>query len=202
MATKVSKKIVSNKTSLLNSAKAKKFIVGNPQATAVWLVENTSLTFPQIADFCQLFDMEVQAIANGTFATNVLPVSPLGVYLTKEEIERCQKDENAKLEACDFEKDSDLEIPKTKTKKYKTLLQRRSKADAILWILTFSPEVSNKQISKLLGTTENTVESIRNKSHRSLANLTPKDPVIVGLCSQRDLDNAVKIAREKADNKK
>ena len=200
MAEKVTKKIIRNDNygDKIIANKVSKKTVSNPLATAVWLVDNTFLTFFQIAEFCQLHDMEVTAIANKTFAENILPISPIGVYLNQAEIDRCQKDENAKLQIIDFAKYDELEIPKIKTKKYTPLLQRRSKADAILWIITFAPEVSNRQIVKLLGTTENTVEAIRNRSHRSISDLTPKDPVIVGLCKQRDLDNAIKIAKEKA----
>jgi hypothetical protein len=174
--------------------------VQNPLATAVWLVDNTSLTFKQIAIFCKLHDMEVTAIANGTFAEHIIPISPINISLSAVEIDRCQKDENSRLNFIEEPEDSEydeLVIPKQKTKKYTPLLQRRSKADAILWILSFAPELSNKQIIKLIGSTENTVESIRNKSHRGIADLTPKDPVIVGLCTQRDLDNTVRIAKER-----
>jgi len=184
-----------------NNKKTVENLVQNPLATAVWLVDNTSLTFRQIAIFCKLHDMEVTAIANGTFAEHIMAINPINVSLTKAEIERCQKDENSRLNfienSIDESEYDELKIPKQKTKQYTPLLQRRSKADAILWILSFAPDLSNKQIIKLIGSTENTVESIRNKSHRSMADLTPKDPVIVGLCTQRDLDNAIRIAKER-----
>ena len=186
---------------IVNTKKNVENLVQNPLATAVWLVDNTSLTFRQIAIFCKLHDMEVTAIANGTFAEHIMAINPVNVSLTKAEIERCQKDENSRLNfienSIDESEYDELKIPKQKTKQYTPLLQRRSKADAILWILTFSPDLSNKQIIKLIGSTENTVESIRNKSHRSIADLTPKDPVIVGLCTQRDLDNAIRVAKER-----
>ncbi len=199
--TNVVKKKINNKFPKLK--KEPDFLIQNPLATAVWLVYHTSLTFKQIAKFCRLHDMEVSAIANGTFAEHIMPITPIDVYLTLEEIARCQADESSSLNTIkkiEDEDDSDydeLVIPKQKTKQYTPLLQRRSKADAILWILTFAPEVSNKQIVKLISSTENTVESIRNQSHRSMSSLTPKDPVIVGLCSQRDLDSAIKIAKDR-----
>ena len=142
-----------------------------PKATAVWLVENTTLTFKQIADFCELHELEIQAIADGDIAYNILGVSPVANgQLSEEEIKRCEADEKA--------------VP-----------------NAILWIIKNCPEVIDSQICKLIGTTKPTIASIREGTHGNMANLRPVNPMAVGLCSEKELEKAMLISQQQAELK-
>ena len=166
-----------------------------PHATASWLVENTSLTFQQIADFCGLHILEVQAIADDTAATKLTGRDPVRAHeLTMEEIEKGQKDPNYRLQML---KGPD-QIRRTKGPRYTPVSKRQDKPDGIAWIIRNHPEVSDGQISKLIGTTRTTIAAIRDRTHWNIANIVPKDPVTLGLCSQRELDAVVAKAAKAA----
>ena len=168
-----------------------------PIATAVWLIDNTSLSFDQIADFCSLHSLQVKGIADGDVAAGVRGINPItNNQLTREEIDKAQGDEKYRMK---------LARPKTlvaeKTRKgprYTPVSKRQNRPDAIAWMVRNHPEVSDAQIGKLLGTTKTTIQSVRDRSHWNSANLQPQDPVGLGLCSQLELDAVVKKAAAKA----
>ena len=167
-----------------------------PIATAVWLVENTTLTFNQIASFCNLHEVEVQGIADGEVAKGIKPYNPIiSGQLTREEIELSSKDEKRPLQI----KSSDIEISgeDKKIKRYVPLSKRQDKPDSALWLIKNHPQLKDSQIAKLVGVTKNSVTSIRNKSYWNYNNLNPKDPVAMNLFIQRDLV----LALEKADRR-
>ena len=166
-----------------------------PHATAAWLVENTSLSFSQIAEFCGLHILEVQAIADDTAATKLTGRDPIRAgELTHEEIEKGQADPDYVLQMF---KAPDP-VRRTKGPRYTPVSKRQDKPDGIAWIIRNHPEVSDGQISKLIGTTRTTIAAIRDRSHWNIANITPKDPVTLGLTTQRELDAAVaKAAKAK-----
>ena len=166
-----------------------------PHATAAWLVENSSLTFDQIAEFCGLHILEVQAIADDTAATKLTGRDPIRAgELTHEEIEKGQADPEYKLQMF---KAPDP-IRRTKGPRYTPVSKRQDKPDGIYWIIKNHPEVTDGQISKLIGTTRTTIAAIRDRSHWNMANIQPKDPVTLGLTSQRELDAAVAKAQKAA----
>lgn len=175
-----------------------------PRATAVWLVENTTLTFKQIADFCELHELEIQAIADGDVSFNIIGLNPLETnQLTQEEIKRCEADKRASLQANKLE--LNVREKNAKAKKLLSPSQRSDKPCAVLWILKNCPEIIDSQICKLIGTTKPTIDSIRNGSHRESAVLRPKNPVAVGLCSEKELEASLsfcKARQEKAEEKK
>ncbi|MDR1694050.1 MAG: DUF1013 domain-containing protein [Lactobacillaceae bacterium] len=165
-----------------------------PKATAVWLVENTTLTFRQIAFFCELHELEVQAIADGDIAYNIVGMNPITTgQLTWEEIRRCEANPRELLQASEMERN--VKARNLKTKKVLSPSQRADKPAAILWVLKNYPEIIDSQICKLIGTTKSTIDKIRNGEYKDAANLRPKNPVAVGLCSEKDLENALKISR-------
>jgi hypothetical protein len=166
-----------------------------PHATASWLVDNTALTFEQIADFCGLHILEVQAIADDTAATKLTGRDPIRAgELTQEEIERGQDDASYRLRMF---KEPD-QVRRTKGPRYTPVSKRQDKPDGIAWIIRNHPEVSDGQISKIIGTTRTTIAAIRDRSHWNIANIQPKDPVTLGLCSQRELDALVAKAAKAA----
>ena len=166
-----------------------------PHATASWLVDNTALTFEQIAEFCGLHILEVQAIADDTAATKLTGRDPVRAgELTIEEIERGQKDPSYRLR---MHKEPD-KATRTKGPRYTPVSKRQDKPDGINWIIRNHPEVTDGQISKLIGTTRSTISAIRDRSHWNIANIQPKDPVTLGLCSQRELDALVAKAAKAA----
>jgi len=177
-----------------------------PMATAVWLVENTTLTFKQIAEFCKLHEVEIQGIADGEVAKGIKPYNPIiSGQLTKEEIELSSKDENRPLKISS----SDIEISNAnkKIKKYVPLSKRQDKPDSTLWLIKQHPQLKDSQIAKLVGVTKNSVTSIRNKNYWNYNNLNAKDPVAMGLFSQKDLINSIekaerRIKREKKEKEK
>tara|TARA_B100000408_G_scaffold135085_1_gene123731 strand:+ start:477 stop:1052 length:576 start_codon:yes stop_codon:yes gene_type:complete len=177
-----------------------------PMATAVWLVENTTLTFKQIAEFCKLHEVEIQGIADGEVAKGIKPYNPIiSGQLTKEEIELSSKDENRPLKISS----SDIEISNAnkKIKKYVPLSKRQDKPDSALWLIKQHPQLKDSQIAKLIGVTKNSVTSIRNKNYWNYNNLNAKDPVAMGLFSQKDLINSIekaerRIKREKKEKEK
>ena len=177
-----------------------------PMATAVWLVENTTLTFKQIADFCKLHEVEIQGIADGEVAKGIKAYNPIiSGQLSREEIELSSNDENRPLQI----KSSDIEISNNekKIKKYIPLSKRQDKPDSALWLLKNHNVLKDSQIAKLVGITKNSVSSIRNKSYWNYNNLSPKDPVALNLFSQKDLIEAIekaerRIKREKKEKEK
>ncbi len=171
-----------------------------PRATAVWLVENTTLTFRQIANFCELHELEIQAIADGDVSGNIMGLSPLdNNQLTMEEISRCEADAKAELQANPLERN--VKARNAKAKKVLSPSQRSDKPAAILWIVKNYPELKDSQICKLIGTTKPTIEAIREGSHKDSAVLKPKNPVTIGLCSEKDLDKAIAKAKTAAEPK-
>lgn len=165
-----------------------------PKATAVWLIENTTLTFDQVADFCALHPLEVKGIADGEVAAGIVGMDPIANgQLTRDDIERCQKDPQARLKMAK----TAIELPKRKGRggRYTPVSKRQDKPDAIAWIVKFHPEVTDAAISKLLGTTKSTIQQIRDRSHWNYQNIRPRDPVGLGLCTQIDLDEAVRRAQ-------
>ena len=173
-----------------------------PKATAIWLVDNTALTFEQIAEFCSLHALEVQAIADGDAATGIKGLDPiLTGQLTREELARGEKDSKHKLR---------IQEPKTKVPKlakkgprYTPVSKRQDRPNAIYWLVRHHPELSDAQISKLVGTTKTTIQAIRERTHWNSPNLDPVDPVALGFCTQIDLDLAVNKAaanKPKADD--
>ncbi|HET9355374.1 MAG TPA: DUF1013 domain-containing protein [Sphingomicrobium sp.] len=166
-----------------------------PHATASWLVENTSLSFTQIADFCGLHILEVQAIADDTAATKLTGRDPVrSGELTHEEIERGQAAPDYELQMI---KAPDA-VTRTKGPRYTPVSKRQDKPDGIAWIIKNHPEVTDGQIGKLIGTTRTTISAIRDRSHWNMVNITPKDPVTLGLTTQRELDAAVAKAEKAA----
>ena len=161
-----------------------------PKATAVWLVDNTALTFDQIAEFCALHQLEVQGIADGEVATSMQGIDPVASgELTQQEIERCQKDPSARLKPAK----RDLPQPSERTKgpKYTPISKRQDKPDAIAWVVRNHPELKDTQICKLIGTTKTTIQSIRERTHWNIQNIKPVDPVLLGLCKQGELNDAI-----------
>ncbi len=166
-----------------------------PHATATWLVDNTSLSFTQIADFCGLHILEVQAMADDLAGSKYTGRDPIhSGELTQEEIERGQADSSYALKM----QRAPVEVTRTKGPRYTPVSKRQDKPDGIAWILRNHPEISDAQISKLIGTTRNTITAIRERSHWNIQNIQPKDPVTLGLCSQRELDAVVAKAAKKA----
>ena len=166
-----------------------------PHATAAWLVDNTSLTFEQIAEFCGLHILEIQAIADDTAATKLTGRDPIrSGELTHEEIDKGQADSDYVLK---MHKAPDP-VTRTKGPRYTPVSKRQDKPDGIAWIIKNHPEVSDGQISKLIGTTRTTIAAIRERTHWNMANITPKDPVTLGLTTQRELDAAVAKAAKAA----
>ena len=166
-----------------------------PHATASWLVDNTALTFEQIAEFCGLHILEVQAIADDTAATKLTGRDPIRAgELTQEEIEKGQKDPSYRLH---MHKEPD-QTRRTKGPRYTPVSKRADKPDGIAWIIRNHPEITDGQISLLIGTTRTTIAAIRDRSHWNIANIQPKDPVTLGLCSQRELDALVAKAAKQA----
>lgn len=166
-----------------------------PKATAVWLVENTTLTFKQIAEFCGLHELEVQAIADGEVATGMHGQSPIASHeLTAEEIKRCEADPDARLKM--MPRDLPAPIARQKGPRYTPIAKRQDKPDAIAWLVKNYPDVSDMQISKLLGTTKTTIASIRQRSHWNIANIKGRNPVLLGLCTQAQLEEVLDKLRK------
>ena len=177
-----------------------------PMATAVWLVENTTLTFKQIAEFCKMHEVEIQGIADGEVAKGIIAYNPIiSGQLSREEIELSSKDENRplKIQTTDVQISSETK----KIKKYVPLSKRQDKPDSALWLLKNHSILKDSQIAKLVGITKNSVVAIRNKSYWNYNNLNPKDPVAMNLFSQKELTEAIekaerRIKREKKEKEK
>ena len=160
-----------------------------PKATAVWLVENTSLSFEQIAKFCGLHSLEVQAIADGEVGTALHGLDPINNgQLTLSEIERCQADKNADLKLLESAVST---LPRKKMMRYTPISKRQDKPDAIAWLTKFYPTMTDGQIQKLIGTTKSTITQVRDRRHWNMPNIKPRHPVSLGLCSQLDLDRLI-----------
>jgi hypothetical protein len=169
-----------------------------PKATAVWLIENTSLTFKQIADFCDLHELEIKGMADGDVSVGIKAYNPiLSNQLTREEIELSSKDPNRPLQL--KEKNIDIEVKKMIGTKYTPIAQREDKPNAIAWLTKNYPMLADSQICKLVGSTKNTVDSIRNRKHWNMSNISPKDPVMASLCSQTELQAAIDKAKRKVE---
>jgi len=170
-----------------------------PKATAVWLVDNTSLTFEQIADFCGLHELEVKGIADGQVAQGIKGMDPISSgQLTREEIAKGQDDPSYRMKLAK----SKVQVPETKTKrrpKYTPVSRRHDRPNAIYWLLRNHPELRDSQIMRLVGTTKPTIQSIRDRTHWNMPNLQPQDPVTLGLCKQIDLDAEVQKAAKRAE---
>lgn len=168
-----------------------------PKATAVWLIENTGLTFEQIAHFCRLHELEVKGIADGDVAQGIKGLDPVASgQLTREEIEKGEADPSYRLKLSE----SNTGVPITKAKRgprYTPVSRRQDRPDAIHWLLRYHPELSDAQIIKLVGTTKPTIQAIRDRTHWNASQIKPVDPVTLGLCSQLDLDLAVQKAARK-----
>ena len=177
-----------------------------PMATAVWLVENTTLTFKQVADFCKLHEVEIQGIADGEVAKGIVGYNPIiSGQLSREEIELSSKDENRPLKIKTY--DVEITNENKKVKKYVPLSKRQDKPDSAFWLIKQHPILKDSQVAKLVGITKNSASSIRNKSYWNFNNLNPKDPVAMGLFSQKNLIEAIekaerRIKREKKDKEK
>jgi len=168
-----------------------------PKATAVWLIDNTSLSFRQIADFCGLHPLEVKGIADGDVAAGVRGADPISNgQLTREEIARAEADESYALQAVEHEH-ADKLSSRNKGPRYVPLSRRQERPDAIAWMLRNHPEVSDAQLAKLLGTTKTTINAVRDRTHWNSQNIKPVDPVALGLCAQSELDAVVQKAAEK-----
>jgi len=167
-----------------------------PKATAVWLVENTSLSFKQIAEFCNLHEVEVQGIADGEVAKGIKAYNPIiAGQLTREEIELSSNDVQRPLQL--ILKKLDLSKKERKKPKYTPLSKRQDRPDSILWLIKNHSELSDTQIARLIGTTKNTVVSIKKRNYWNFNNLVPKDPIAINLCSQLDLEKALNKAKRK-----
>jgi hypothetical protein len=172
-----------------------------PKATAAWLVENTALTFEQIADFCQMHLLEVKGIADGDVASGIKGMDPISSgQLSREEIQRAEKDPSHKLKLAEAR----FEMPQIKPKRgprYTPTSRRHERPNAVLWLLRNHPELKDSQIMRLVGTTKPTIMQIRDRTHWNSANLQPQDPVTLGLCTQVDLDAEVKKSAKRGDAK-
>ncbi|MDA0368637.1 MAG: DUF1013 domain-containing protein [Proteobacteria bacterium] len=170
-----------------------------PKATAVWLIDNTSLGFDQIADFCGLHALEVQGIADGEVAVGIVGRDPVtNGELTRDEIERCQGDRTARMVMLEPEIELQQRRPGPK---YTPLSKRQNRPDAIAWLIKFHPELTDAQVCQLVGTTKPTVVSVRDRSHWNTPNLKPQDPVSLGMSTQTELDSAVQSAAKRIQRK-
>ena len=170
-----------------------------PKATAVWLVENTKISFKQIANFCDLHELEVKGIADGDVAKGIKAYNPiLAGQLTRDEIQACSENNNRPLSL--NKKDLDIKTQKKKPR-YIPLSKRQDRPEAVLWLAKNYPQLSDGQIVKLVGSTKNTVSSIRNKSYWNSSNLAQKDPVVFNFCTEADLKKAVDKANRKVTRK-
>jgi len=173
-----------------------------PKATAVWLVENTTLTFKQIAKFCNLHELEIKGIADGDVAKGIKAYNPiLAGQLSREEIEICSKDPGKELKL--IKKVDEVEVNKERKKpKYTPLSKRQDRPDAILWLCKNASGLTDGQISKLVGSTKNTVSLIRKRSYWNFSNLKPRDPVILALCTQESFQKSLEKAKRRVEREK
>ena len=162
-----------------------------PKATAIWLVENTSLSFRQIGNFCGMHELEIKGIADGEVGAGIKGLNPItNNQLTKEEIERCSNDSDLELKIITNEISAKTEQSKKK-KKYTPLSKRQDRPDAVYWLIRNHPELKDSQVARLVGSTKSTIDAIRNRTHWNMANIRPQDPIGLGLCRQIELDEAI-----------
>ena len=172
-----------------------------PKATAVWLVENTTLTFKQIAEFCNLHELEIKGIADGDVAKGIKAYNPiLAGQLSRKEIEDCSNDTQKKLNL--IKKIDEVEIKERKRPKYTPLSKRQDRPDAILWLCKNAPELTDGQIAKLVGSTKGTVLLIRKRSYWNFSSLKPRDPVILSLCTQEIFQKSLEKAKRRVEREK
>ena len=172
-----------------------------PKATAVWLVENTTLTFKQIAKFCNLHELEVKGIADGDVAKGIKAYNPiLAGQLSRDEIDECSKNSDRDLKLT--KKNEEIQIRERKKPKYTPLSKRQDRPDAILWLCKNASELTDGQISKLVGSTKGTVSLIRKRSYWNFSNLKPRDPVILSLCTQDSFQKAIEKANRRVEREK
>ena len=172
-----------------------------PMATAVWLVENTTLTFKQIAEFCDLHELEIKGIADGDVARGIKAYNPiLAGRLSREAIEQCSKNPQQKLSL--IKKSEEIQIKERKRPKYTPLSKRQDRPDAILWLCKNATELTDGQISKLVGSTKGTVSLIRKRSYWNFSNLKPRDPVILALCTQDVFQKSLEKAKRRVEREK
>lgn len=170
-----------------------------PKATATWLIDNTALTFEQIADFCGMHILEVQALADREDNEYIVGVSPvLNGMVTKEDIEKCEKNPEERLTLSAQSREF-IEQSKNVKSRYTPMAHRQSRPDGIAWIIKNHPNISDAQISKLLRTTKATIEAIRDRTHKMIAEIQPRNPVLLGICSEEDLTKAIMDADKKAE---
>jgi len=171
-----------------------------PKATAIWLIEHTFLTFEQIANFCDLHLLEVQGIADGEVAKGIIGVDPIiGGQLTAEEVAKCEKNPALRLSLSESARKVIKEQEsRKKNAKYTPIVKRQDKPDAIAWLLKHCPELNDAQLMKLIGTTKHTIQAVRDKTHWNAQNIRPRDPVLLALCTQTELDKLYLAAKEKA----
>lgn len=172
-----------------------------PKATAVWLVENTGLTFEQIAEFCGMHPLEIQGIADGEVAIGIVGIDPIAAsQLTREEIARCEGDRKARLQL--LKKDLPQIVQHVKGARYTPIAKRQDKPSAIAWLLRHHQELTDAQVGHLLGTTKSTIQKVRDRSHWDMQNIKPTSPVMLGLCSQVALDDAIEKAARVAERRR
>ena len=168
-----------------------------PKATAVWLVDNTTLTFDQIAAFCDLHPLEVQGIADGEVAIGILGLDPIANgQVSRQEIQRCEQDSSLRLEAIG---PAEAVPQRARRARYTPVSKRQDRPNAIAWLLKNYGELSDAQIGKLLGTTKSTINAVRERTHWNTPNITPQDPILLGICTEAELLDAVRKARAKAE---
>ena len=162
-----------------------------PKATAIWLVDNTSLSFKQIGDFCGMHELEIKGIADGEVGIGIKGLNPVtNGQLTKEEIERCAKDADANIEIIVNEISTKTE-QSNKKKRYTPLSKRQDRPDAVYWLIRNHPELKDSQVARLVGSTKSTIDAIKNRTHWNMTHIRPQDPVGLGLCKQIELDEAL-----------
>ncbi len=158
-----------------------------PKATAVWLVDNTTLTFQQIADFCDMHPLEVQGIADGEVAIGIIGQDPIASgQLTKDEIKRCESDDATEMQL--KKGDNSAQNKRRRGPRYTPVSKRQDRPNAISWLIKYHPELRDAQISRLLGTTKTTIVSVRSRTHWNIQNIKPQDPVLLGICKQTELE--------------
>ena len=164
-----------------------------PKATAVWLIDNTALTFKQISDFCGLHLLEIKGIADGEVSSGITGINPITAgQISAEEIKKCEENPDLALSlSTSARRHIEVNKKKKKTAKYTPVARRQDKPDAISWINKHYPEMSVNQIEKLIGTTKSTISAIKERTHWNIANIKPRDPVLLGLCTQTELDKAI-----------
>ncbi|ABE04106.1 cell cycle transcriptional regulator TrcR [Rickettsia bellii] len=174
-----------------------------PKATAMWLIENTSLTFKQIADFCGIHELEIKGMADGEVAQSIKGLDPIANgQLTLEEIDRCSKDPKNVLQISHSPAYELMKNQKKQRAKYTPIARRQDKPDAIYWLLRNYPDIQDNQVVKLIGTTKTTIDAIRTRSHWNMKSIHPRDPVLLGLCSQVELNKVVAVLESASSHNK